>query len=539
MDDRTSSLSARRFARDAAFIYAVAAALWLYLSNLVIYRLLSYGEARERVSLSAILLFVGVTALVGYRLLRVHDRRQAETHGFLREILGRIDDGFIALDRDGRCTYANPRAASMLGHAGVDGVLGKTVWDVGLDFSGHALRQASERALDTQRPAVVENAVDEHGRWVESRIYPSANGLSIYLADITERKEAERSLAEAEAYRRNVFEQLGDGVLLIDRDQRFTDANARALAMLGYAYDELLATTAAQVLPGFERDHLGKEIDAIMDGRLYFDRWVLRRKDGGTFPVEVSARVLDERRYVAVVRDITWRLQNEEALRIYRDELSALTQKLLAQERMTLQRIAQALHDHVGQTLGAARLNLDAFLALSGGQDTAPQAHAERAGLLLAQAVTEVRQVLSDLRPPLLERQGLAAALAIEIESTVVTSRRVDVLLEPDDGVSTLRWPADVEYGAFMIAREAIANAQQHAEASLVRVSLGGCANALSLQVIDDGRGIPAPMIHGRPGHLGIVGMRERALAVGAQFELAHVAGGGTCVSMQWNEAWA
>jgi hypothetical protein len=105
-----------------------------------------------------------------------------------------------------------------------------------------------------------------------------------------------------------------------------------------------------------------------------------------------------------------------------------------------------------------------------------------------------------------------------------------------------VRWPADVEYAAFMIVREAIMNAQLHADATLVRVIVAGDRRLLQLEIVDDGHGIGADMRGGRPGHLGLVGMRERALAIGAQFTLS--AGGpavdgatpGTRVLLVWQE---
>jgi PAS domain S-box-containing protein len=233
--------------------------------------------------------------------------------------------------------------------------------------------------------------------------------------------------------------------------------------------------------------------------------------------------------------DITARRTAQQALRTSQRELSELTQRLLAQETTTTRRVAQALHDHLGQTLAVARLHLDACMAVHGpAMPSAMKEQGHQIGLLLEQAVREVRQVLVDLRPPLLEDQGLAVALENEIGTRAVASGSADVLLEVADETLGRRWPADVEYGAFMVAREAIANARQHAGASLIRVLLGGTGGSLVLDVIDDGCGIPAPLVHGRPGHLGIVGMRERALAIGARFGVSAAPAGGTQMTLHW-----
>lgn len=164
------------------------------------------------------------------------------------------------------------------------------------------------------------------------------------------------------------------------------------------------------------------------------------------------------------------------------------------------------------------------------------KARSDRVSMLLDRAIGEVREVLTDLRPPLLDDDGLAQALENEIGARTVAGRSPDVLLEIADDASGRRWPADVEYGAFMVAREAIANAREHADATLVRVVLGGTESALHLDVIDDGSGIPASLTRGRPGHLGIVGMRERASALGAHFAVKRMPESGTRVSLRWNQ---
>ncbi len=390
---------------------------------------------------------------------------------------------------------------------------------------------------------------DGSWRWFQTQGQAvwDARGRAIYMAgttfDITERKGAEEALRESEAYRRLVFEQLADGVLLIDSTLMVLDANPQAQAMLGYTRAELLRLSMHDLLAEHERPRLDAERVRLLSGGMHLDEWAHRRRDGTQFPAEVSVRALDGQRHVKVLRDISARRATETALLNYQLELSELTQRLLEQEKQTTQRVAQALHDHVGQTLAVIRLNLDAAQATYG--PSMPAGLQQTCGGLsqmLDQVVREVRLVLADLRPPLLEAQGLVTAIDNEIRSRVLpgvgSETGADVLIEVSDELAARRWPADVEYGVFMVAREAIANARQHAGASLIRVILGeddgAGADGLALDVQDDGRGIPALMQQGRPGHLGIVGMRERAIAIGARFSVGPGPDGGTRVSLRW-----
>jgi signal transduction histidine kinase len=93
----------------------------------------------------------------------------------------------------------------------------------------------------------------------------------------------------------------------------------------------------------------------------------------------------------------------------------------------------------------------------------------------------------------------------------------------------------EVEYSAFMVAREAVYNALLHGAPKMVRIALDGDADHLCLDVHDDGVGIgenagktPAA------GHMGMIGMRERSVSVGAELAISPSPDGGTCVHFEW-----
>ena len=125
-------------------------------------------------------------------------------------------------------------------------------------------------------------------------------------------------------------------------------------------------------------------------------------------------------------------------------------------------------------------------------------------------------------------------ALQNEVQVRARDAERVAMRLKVEPSAADVRWPADVEYAAFMVAREALANAVMHAQASEVVVRVDGAPGWLRLSVADDGKGLTPDLAAGRPGHLGIVGMRERALAIGARMEAKGPPEGGTVISITW-----
>lgn len=378
----------------------------------------------------------------------------------------------------------------------------------------------------------------DHGRVVEGDD-DAGMQLQGVMMEITFLKLTEQALRQAEADQRSLFEAMADGVLVLDGEHQLIDANAAAAALLGYPREELLRKRLPDLLPDDERERVPQAITGLLaTPQARFMQWHNRRRDGSVFPVEISVRPAGGGRYVKVFRDVTDRLAAEQARIAYQHDLSNLTHRLMSQERETSRHLAQTLHDHLGQSLAVSRLRLDA-VTVSQGHLMTDELKSEwvRVGQSLEQAIADVRLVLGDLRPPMLEEQGLLAALDNEVRVRSLAGPNLDALLELDDGLHGTRWPADVEYCAFMVAREAIVNVQLHAGASLVRVIVSGDAHRLLLQVLDDGRGIADEMRQGRPGHLGLVGMRERALAIGAEFSVQRVAEGGTRVMLQWQEA--
>ncbi|MFG6486731.1 PAS domain-containing protein [Roseateles sp. BYS78W] len=215
-----------------------------------------------------------------------------------------------------------------------------------------------------------------------------------------------------------------------------------------------------------------------------------------------------------------------------RDELARLSRHLLDQERLTSRKLAHTLHDELGQTIAALRLHWEAYRGGTGPREDLDA----RIASLVVLANRQVRGVLAELSPPLLGELGLAAALDNEVRQhrSGHGDDGIEALteLQVSDAAQLQRWPADVEYAAFMIAREALLNALRHAGARVIRLGLDGDDEWLELTIDDDGRGF-------LPGdsQVGLVGMRERALAVDAELHIDAQPGRGTMVALTWTPA--
>jgi two-component system, NarL family, sensor histidine kinase UhpB len=195
---------------------------------------------------------------------------------------------------------------------------------------------------------------------------------------------------------------------------------------------------------------------------------------------------------------------------------------LAAQEGERL-RVAQELHDEIGQTLTA--VTIEAERAADGDPALAAQALRHVADTV-RDSLDEVRRIARELRPEALDDLGLGNAL-------IALCTRVDA----QDGPSVRRelqgelppLPPDVELVVYRIAQEGLTNAWRHSGADSVTVSLTADAETLTLSVADDGEGMPPQLPHGTAG---IAGMRERARLVGGQLSIQSLPGQGTEVRL-------
>lgn len=215
--------------------------------------------------------------------------------------------------------------------------------------------------------------------------------------------------------------------------------------------------------------------------------------------------------------------------------LSHLVQHLLQQELNAADRMGRMLHDHLGPALAAVRMHIDLLKPVAGVTATTDRsAEIEAIDALLDEAISGVRRMLDELHLPSLAGRGLVTALEHEMLRLEKAGHAVDVLLEADESLRTMRWPTVVEVGAFMIAREAMDNALHREGVSLIRVVLTGSGGRISLQVIDDGRGSPAAPAGPSQPLLALTTIRERARTIGAQFAVSVMAEGDTCVRLDW-----
>ncbi len=229
------------------------------------------------------------------------------------------------------------------------------------------------------------------------------------------------------------------------------------------------------------------------------------------------------------IRDITERRRAEEELRRYAGRLRSLTARLAEVAEKERQRLARELHDQVGQNLTALGINLNIIRAQAPeGMGALVQSRLEDSLALLEQTAERIRDLMADLRPPVLDDYGLVAALHWYGEQF---TRRTGIAVTVSGEEPVSRPPVHVENALFRIAQEALTNVAKHAQASQVTLTVDLFGDALRLVVADDGLGFtPTKRAESEERGWGLLTMCERAQAVGGHCHVESYPGHGTRV---------
>jgi PAS domain S-box-containing protein len=316
--------------------------------------------------------------------------------------------------------------------------------------------------------------------------------------------------------------------------------NDTELRWLGYRREEVVGRMRlTELLPAVSAERFERAFVRLKErGEVRDVEIEVRRKDGSVFPALLSAtalrdpngRFLESR---ASVFDVTRRRMAEEEARGYAQQIKAIARRAGEIQENERRRLAQELHDRVGQNLTALTLNLNIVKGqIGGGADAGIVARLDDSLALLDATVDSIRGVMSELRPAVLDDYGLAAALHWYAEEF---GRRSGIAATVTEREGTPRLAALVEGVLFRIAQEALTNVAKHAAAGKVQIGLGAQGGVLRLSVADDGRGFDASRVRPptRQGGWGLMIMRERAESAGGRLHVESAPGNGTCVVVE------
>ncbi len=359
------------------------------------------------------------------------------------------------------------------------------------------------------------------------------NFRSNWFQDRARRIAAEKLAASHAAYR-DLAENARDLIYTHDLAGRFTYVNEAFARYVGAPANELLGRCGPDMVP---HDASNPDLRAVIarigrgeavppqlfwiqapDGER---RWLecvvsgIRGPDGTVTGVR------------GIARDVTARQRAEEALRASEERLRRLARHQATIREEERKRLGFDLHDDVCQELIGIGILVESLRRQLGPESAIADAGLARIGRYVNEVGEHLRQLARELRPLILRDLGLQESLHSLAEAMTVGGTIVRAVFPTP--IPRLR--EDTEIGVYRIAQEALANAARHSGAHNIRLTLTVDTTTLRLGITDDGCGFDIDARRGTET-LGLVGMEERALALGGRIEVRSIRGEGTAVQL-------
>jgi two-component system sensor histidine kinase UhpB len=469
-------------------------------------------------------------------------RQLSRSEEHFRTLIEHTSDIITIVDENGIILYGSPSVERVLGYSP----------EVLVGRSAVELIHPDDRAhlLDAQRAALREPPAIQHG--VEFRFrhsdgswrtlealgsvlqYRSAGPRAVFtLRDVTDRQRTDAALRESEERLRLTLDAAKCGMWDWDISANQVTWSERVYELHGLTPDTFggrIEDFLAVIHPE-DVNAVGEAVRRTLEQQVDYgiEFRVIHPRTGEIRWVWSNGRVLLDRegqpvRMLGATLDTTERRRAEEALLASHEQLRRLAHRLDEVREQEVTRISREVHDELGHALTALRLDLSWLVPKLSRNREPVRRKANEMLALVDDTIDTVRRIASELRPPVLEDLGLAAGIDSLLERFADQTGAVTELLAASDEV-----PETARRPLYRIVQEALTNIARHARASRVRIVLECSADGVLLEVADDGIGIAAGMLAKR-GSLGLLGMRERAAAIGADFLVQPGQTGGTII---------
>lgn len=345
-----------------------------------------------------------------------------------------------------------------------------------------------------------------------------------------ERKQVENKLRESEGRFRIGLENAQVTVFTLDRDLRYTWISNSVYGLtpeqlIGRRDEDLLAPDEAAEMTALKRQ-------VLQTGNRIQKELQFKNKDLSFRFLVTCEPLRDERGAVTGIRgagvDMT-QLRRLEAQRSEQTTRMQVQSLLLEQREQERQQIARDLHDGPVQDLISLIFTLQAAIQLAPPGELRELLESLRERT--KQLTNELRTVCNDLRPPTLMKFGLEHA--IRSHANEFAQHHPTPRIQLQFHTENLSLAEPVRIALFRIYQEGLFNAVRHSQANSVTVRINCSDRLVTLEIEDDGQGFAQPddwLDLANRGHLGLLGMRERAKAIGGSLEITSLPGQGTLV---------
>lgn len=361
-------------------------------------------------------------------------------------------------------------------------------------------------------------------------------GAVLAHEDITKRKLAEQAVRNSAEFNRQIIASANEGIVVLDRELHYTVWNPFMENLLGLRSSEVLGRHPTELFPWVQEGGQLAAMERALAGETVVLKEDQRIKTGTKRISWLHAQLAPMRDaqggiigVIAAITDVSESKLAEIELRRSHEQLRALAARLQSVREEQSAHIAREIHDVLGQQLTALKLDLTWLKrrAVTIGDENLRKVLTEKMVSTMGLAddtIKTVQKVATELRPGLLDKLGLAAALEHEVRAF---SERTGIQCET--AIDRTPNPLDQNRAidVFRVCQEMLTNVARHAQATQIKVRLAHNETQLVLEVRDNGRGISDQQLLAAKS-LGLLGMSERAQLLGGTLDIHGADGKGT-----------
>jgi PAS domain S-box-containing protein len=448
-----------------------------------------------------------------------------QTEERFRGLLDAAPDAVVLADEAGMIVLVNSQTEELFGHER-KALVGQPIETL---LPGY-LREAETRAMGAGLDLVCHRRDgSEFPVEISLSAMEAEEGRLViaFVRDITERQRGESAALELAA----IVASSSDAIVSESLDHRALTWNGGAEKLYGYTAEEMAGRSMSILVPPGQLDELPAILERFKGGEQWIDQFETTRvrKDGSRIEVSIKISPIRDASdtivgLASIARDLT-------PLRAHRElerdlaERRALLAHLVDAGEEERGRIAMDIHDDSIQAITAAGMRLQILRRRL--DDPEQLKLLDELEQTIQLAISRLRHLLFELRPPALDNEGLSAALGSyldEVDDPGIAYRFDDQLsVQPSPESRTI---------LYRIVQEALANVRKHAQATAATVALRELENGFLARVSDDGIGFVAGDEEPVPGHLGLAAMRERAELAGGWLKIKAAPGKGTTLEV-------
>jgi PAS domain S-box-containing protein len=385
----------------------------------------------------------------------------------------------------------------------------------------------------------LESAREELERRVHERTTELREKTLALEREIRDRIATEEAMREAESKYSLLVENSLTGIY-IKQDDKIIFANNKFCEIHGYKHEEIIGIESWKLV---HRDDRGM-VDAYSKKRLEStpvpDTYESRRltKSGNVVWVSSNNTRITYRDQPAILgnlADITLRKKMEAEVITSEKELKLLSARLLNAQESERKRIALELHDTIAQNLVSIKFSLGQKLKQMGSPPPLEGIKIEDIIDVVQENISEIRRIMTDLRPSLLDDLGILATISWQCREFQKIYSHIQV--ERLTNLEERDVPEELKIVIFRILQEAMNNTAKHSHADRIRLTLRRHNTTLELIIEDNGEGFDFPEVLSRVNcntGLGLVGMRERAEQSFGRFSVISRKNKGTRINASW-----